>query len=213
MSKIVNPSAVEKTNPAADALAATESLSSDALARRKMLLKSLGKGSVIIAASAGPIHSLAAPVTIATTGNTQCIVSGMGSAIHSNVTSTGTCKGSKPSGYTDPTKWPGYNSANGKFTVGTTTYPNTTQFKAVFGGSNNSKLTDIMAGTAGSANDRVWIAAWLNAGAGYNKPTGTTAQNFPYSPSEVVARYQSSSTGAEGNAQSYTFFTTYLQSL
>ena len=216
MSKIVKPPLVENASAVADAPVAVSALSSDALARRHMLLKSLGKGSAILAAAAVPIHSLAAPVTIKTTDNTQCIVSGMGSAIHSATTVTGTCQGTKPSNYADPTKWPGYSAKkNGNFTfvVDSKQYTQGTKFKSVFGGSNISTLTDIMAGIAGSSNDQVWIAAWLNAGAGYNNAFGSTAQNFPYSPSQVVARYQSSSLGADGNFQSYTFFTTYLQSL
>ena len=214
MSKIVKPTSVENTNTAADAPAAVDALSSDALARRRMLLKSLSKGSAIVAATSVPIHTLAAQVTIATTENTQCIVSGMGSAIHSKTTVTGTCKGSKPASYSEITSWPGYTREDNKFVVGGITYTKDTKFRDIFGGNSlNRKLTAIMAGDFGSDVHRGWIAAWLNAGAGYEKPLGITARNFPYSPAEVVARYNNNSTGPEGNSKSYDFFNKYLQSL
>ena len=213
MSRTVKPSSVEDTDAPADAPVAVDALSSDALARRRMLLKSLSKGSAVVAATALPIHSLAAPVTISTSDNMQCAVSGMGSAIHSNVVATGTCKGSGPLVYADPKKWPGYNPKNERFTVGSQTYGSTVRFRAVFGGNNRATLRDIMEGIDGVNSDRVWIAAWLNAGAGFEKPNGRTAKNFPYSPTEVVARYKNTSAGPEGNSQSFDFFTKYLQSL
>lgn len=213
MSRIVKPPSVENTDSTAHAPVDVDALSSNALARRRMLLKSLSKGSAVVAATAIPIHSLAAPVTISTSDNMHCAVSGMGSAIHSNVVPNGTCKGSNPSVYADPTKWPGYNPKNERFTVGSQTYGSTVRFRAVFGGNKRATLRDIMGGIEGVNADRVWIAAWLNAGAGFEKPNGRTAKNFPYSPAEVVNRYNNDSSGPEGNYQSYLFFQTYLQSL
>lgn len=219
MSKIVQPPSLENSDAAADAQLSAKALSSDALARRRMLLKSLSKGSAVVAATALPIHSLAAPVTIGTTDNTQCTVSGMGSAIHSNAVSTGTCKGSRPSVYADPTSWPGYkyNNNNKKFTFvagGKKFNVENATFRTIFGArSTTSTLKDIMAGSAGVETERVWIAALFNAEAGYRKSFGSTAQNFPYSPVEVVNRYQNTSSGPEGNSASYLFFRDYLQSL
>jgi len=52
-------------------------LSSDALARRRMLLQSLGKGSAVVTAVSVPMHSLAAIGTLSVTANgKRCTISG-----------------------------------------------------------------------------------------------------------------------------------------
>lgn len=82
-----------------------ESLSSPAMARRKMLLKGLGKGSAVLVGSAS-MQTLASATNLVTTDGKKCSISGQHSAVHSQSTNTQTCGGHKCSTYKDHTKWP-----------------------------------------------------------------------------------------------------------
>ena len=100
-----------------DARLPIDSLSSasssvSAVARRRMLLTSLGRGSAVVAAAALPLKALAATPTVTSINGiglnapVRCTISGMQSGVHSKETITTTCAGRKPSSYrTGP--WPG----------------------------------------------------------------------------------------------------------
>lgn len=88
-------------------------LDPQALARRRLLLKSVGKGSALVVA-ASPLASYAAPRLVQTPGGTQCTVSGFKSSVASRVPSTvPACAGYKANHYvnrgvspTQPSGWP-----------------------------------------------------------------------------------------------------------
>lgn len=84
----------------------TQSLSSPALARRRMLVKGLSKGSAVLVGSVS-IQSLASATTLVTADGKKCSISGQHSAVHSQSTDTQTCGGHKCSTYKDHSIWPG----------------------------------------------------------------------------------------------------------
>jgi len=83
----------------------SEALSSAAIARRRMLLKGLGKGGAALAGTVS-IQSLASATNLVTQGGNKCSISGQHSAVHSQSTSTQTCGGHKIVTYKDHTTWP-----------------------------------------------------------------------------------------------------------
>ena len=165
-------------------------LAPDAMARRRMLLKSLGKGSSVIAAAAIPMHTLAATGTLAKTANgMRCTVSGNHSAIHSQTTVTNICIGYSPGYYHKVEHWPNYNSTTGIATnsVGSKAFTQNSTFSAVFGGGSTLGSSTLIFIMNNNQNNEAfhWIAALLNS------LPGSPASNFPYSAQEVVAFYTS----------------------
>ena len=171
-------------------------LSATALARRKMLLTSLGKGSAVVAAVALPLKALAATpsLTLLNLGpQVRCTISGMQSGVHSKETITATCAGRKPSSYgpptvTIPTPWPGNLSKTTPFNVVFVTSPVT------------STLINIIQ-TAPLSDNAYWIAAFLNA------LSGLPVTNFPYTPTEVQGLFVTNPVNA------LIFFKTYMSTL
>ena len=171
-------------------------LSATALARRKMLLTSLGKGSAVVAAVALPLKALAATpsLTLLNLGpQVRCTISGMQSGVHSKETITATCAGRKPSSYgpptvTIPTPWPGNLSKTTPFNVVFVTSPVT------------STLINIIQ-TAPLSDNAYWIAAFLNA------LSGLPVTNFPYTPTEVQGLFVTNPVNA------LNFFKTYMSTL
>jgi hypothetical protein len=81
-------------------------MSKEALARRRMLLKSLGKGSAALAAASVPMHTLASSPTLRTVDGTRCSISGMQSGNNSrNPSASGSCRGNSPSYWSDYVNW------------------------------------------------------------------------------------------------------------
>ena len=185
-----HPSSTSETKPshAEPMHTVTSGLASDAMARRRMLLKSLGKGSSVIAAAAIPMHTLAATGTLANTANgRRCSISGTMSGVHSQNTVTNICTGYSPSYYCTISNWPNYdsttrtatNSANGK------TFTQYSTFTNLFGGNSTigyQKLIDIMLKNSGS-DEFHWTAALLNS------LPGSLATNFPYTSIQVINCY------------------------
>ena len=200
MSQNQNIPTPEATKPAG--------LSSDAMARRRMLVKSLGKGSSVIAAAAIPMHTLAATGTLAVTESgtgtaKRCTISGTMSGVHSQETVKDVCIGFHPSYYSTLANWPNYLSTGGGSatnSTGTFSFTEKSKFVEVFGGSSaqgNKQLILIM----GSISDEAhWIAALLNS-------VNTKANNFPYSATQVIAFYNS--TTQYSNALN--FFKNYME--
>nr|WP_315241769.1 hypothetical protein [uncultured Albidiferax sp.] len=186
-------------------------LAPDALARRRMLLKSLGKGSSVIAAAAIPMHTLASTGTLAKTiGGNRCTVSGMASGIHSANPTTELCKGLAPSRFASPANWPYAerigSSANYNVRIpGITAFSSTSAFNTVFTGAiSSSSIASIMS-TAQSSDEAVWITALFNAALGVST-TPNLVMNFPYTPAQVKAMYARNSKASD-------FFSSNLQSI
>ena len=189
----------EGASGTAMSLPPTGILSATTLARRKMLLTSLGKGSAVVAAAALPLKALAATPTVTSINGpagapVRCTISGAMSGVHSKETITATCAGRKPSSYgpptvTIPTPWPGSVIKSASFNVVFTSSLVT------------STLINIIQTDSGSDN-AYWIAAYLNA------QTGSPASNFPYTPTEVVALFN-----GPQKLDALAFFKTYMSTL
>ena len=187
-------------------------LSSEALARRRVLLKGLSKGGVVVAAAV-PLHSLAAGLPPDGTLR-LCTVSGIQSNVGSGRTggTTQQCQGNNPQHFTSLANWPGYSAGSppsippsASFIVGTQTITNLSAFSSVFGGGSGTGLFDILVGSGNS--EKIWITALLNA----VKRAATLLPNlgyFPYSASEVIALYSSTN-----KADAEFFFSNYLQTV
>ncbi|BDT68362.1 hypothetical protein os1_25440 [Comamonadaceae bacterium OS-1] len=195
-----------------DIQSGTSGLASDAMARRRMLLKSLGKGSSVIAAAAIPMHTLAATGTLAKTINgTRCTISSMASGVHSKDTTTEQCIGLKTSKFAVvPTNWPNatLDVPTGSYivtSVGITSFRNTSPFNTVFGAGITTTLSTILS-SAPNSDEAVWITALLNSIICASGITSSGVKNFPYTPAQVIGLYASNPTAA------VTFFRTNLQS-
>ena len=181
-------------------------LSATALARRKMLLTSLGKGSAVVAAVAVPMQSLAAIGTLSITANgKRCTISGVMSAVHSNEKVTDVCTGRSPTFYKSVTNWPNYNATTGNASnvvVGGGNFDQNTRFKALFGGGSNSKLIDILTNPPNIDNEFHWVTALLNG------TSGSLSANFPYTNFQVIGFYKAGGT-VQQNALD--FFIGYME--
>ncbi|MBB2487302.1 hypothetical protein H5407_18870 [Mitsuaria sp. WAJ17] len=200
---------------ARDPLAATRGLSAEALARRRMLLKTAGTGGVATLAALSPMKAMAGGVTLAvcssaTTGKAViCTISGVQSAAHSF------------HGETYPNAWgysPGWwgqsTYVNGKL-VPARTWPcnyNVTVGSILIRASSSTKnltLFTLMNNSAYSNTpERHWLCAYLNALAyetntGWDK--GRTGWAFPYSSTDVINFYLNNDQAA------YSFFVSYLE--
>jgi hypothetical protein len=163
------------------------------LARRAMILRSLGKGSVVVAAAAVPMHTFAGQSTRCKTDNTNpthACVSGMHSAVGSLANNWPTSKGYHCSWYKTKSNWPYVEYCD---------YP----FKSIFGGSKTTKCYDIVKYTPTSVECR-WVTAWLNA------QKCQTTFNYPYTRDEVVTMYTNSS---PSRASCEEFFGNYMETM
>ena len=181
--------------------AAAGSLSPEALRRRRVLLKGLGKGSAVLAAVA-PIHTLAAPM-LSPPVVRLCTVSGVQSNVGSGRTggTTATCKGYSPSYYGTLSRWPGYNGSTTSNPVGGNTFTELSSFASVFGSGPATGLLAILTGAPGSDN-AIWITALLN---GIKQTPG---HQFPYTGEQVLAFYHDTPANA---AKALAFFRDYVQ--
>lgn len=178
------------------------SLSTTALARRHLLLKGVGKGT-LLAAAAIPIQTLAGTGMLTGAGKNgepavRCSVSGMQSGIHSAAPSAGTCGGYSPGWWGQnkdhPHKnWPG--SVNPDASI--TTVCNRSTLKV---GGNPATLWQVMS-MFPNTDEFHWVCAWLNA--------TVNAFHFPYSPAEVIALYNDLSK----YAAALNFFKTYMENV
>lgn len=203
----------EPTTPEDAAHSAPQStFSGDALARRRLLLKGLGKGASA-AAVLVPIQTLAAPTPL--DGVTRlCTVSGIQSNVGSGRTggTTAQCRGYTPTYFRTLANWPGYVSSTQRatFQLRGTNYTQRSTFKAVFANTSASgdRLIDILTNSS-PASELIWTTALLNA---FKRNGGTGAGTdgyFPYSATEVVALYNNTAKRADAEY----FFANYLQTL
>lgn len=188
-----------------------QALSSQAIARRHMLLKGLGKGSAVLAASI-PLKTLAAQSVFTNPGANgapviRCGISGMTSGVHSQDTVTNVCSGYSPGYYTKREHWPA--GLNPDALV-TSVFPSCTLKVTVdangnvsLGGPTVPTLLQVMNLTP-RVDEFHWIAAWVNAMGG-----APSSWNFPYTGAQIQAFY--AGTGPYSKAQALTFITTYLE--
>jgi hypothetical protein len=164
-------------------------MSKEALARRRMLLKSLGKGSAALAAASVPMHTLANSPTLLTKDGTRCSISGMQSGNNSRLTGAETCQGNSPDYWRKYENW----TPNQKKSEDV-------KFGLLFGPTDNKKIEDatlkeIVCSIGkndekknvnyNNTPERHWCCAWMNAVA--NGEKGVV--NFPYKPEEVINFY------------------------
>ena len=176
------------------------SSSVNAVARRRMLLASLGKGSAVVALVA-PIQTLA--VTTIVGGTKLCTVSGVQSNVGSHPLGTvTTCQGNSPFYFQTLANWPGYNSSTSvaTFTVDGQTFTNNSQFKDLFTPGVGTKLDTVL--NTQTSDDAAWVTALLNA------LKNRTGFNFPYTPSQVRAFYNGGGTLKD---QALAFFKGFMQ--
>lgn len=189
-------------------------LSLDALARRRMLLTSLGKGSAVVAASAAPLKLLAGQATIGagvTVSGQRCSISGQQSGVHSQTVGGPVCTAHSPGYWHKCNHWLAQQTS--LMVWSGPTYPT---FKQIFSGTVVNSYTSLpmvalLTGIGGqsnscpasypttnlgvsSSNEWHWACAWMNAVAG--TVVGSGIVNFPYSPAEVIAFYNGSSSAA-----------------
>lgn len=183
-----------------------DTLSFAANARRRILLKGLGKGSAALAVAV-PIQTLAATTIIG--GTKLCTVSGVQSNIGShNTGEQTTCSGYSPSYYAILANWPGYTTSPNRATntVDGITFTESDPFAKVFGsgssGSSNAAQLFTIVQSGSPATEQVWVTALLNA---IKNPVGF---NFPYTPTQVRAFYIG---GGQLATDALAFFHDYMQ--
>ena len=218
MSKMINRSTSESPEEGPSVKHLTGRLSSDALARRRVLLTSLGKGSAVIAAASSPLKLLAGQTTIGAgvaAAGQRCSRSGQMSGVHSQTVGGAVCTAHSPGYWHKCDHWL---SVQTNLLVAGGDYPT---FKTIFSGTTVNAFTSLSMValiTGIGNNDRCpksypttnlgvssspewhWACAWMNAVAGIVPGSGII--NFPYTPTEVIAFYNGSNA-----ASAYTFFT------
>ncbi|WP_342618732.1 hypothetical protein [Rhodoferax sp. GW822-FHT02A01] len=185
----------------------TGAMAVDALARRRVLLSGLGKGSVVLAAASVPMHTLASTSTrCKTDGHTGQVVwatvSGCHSAVGSRIPAdTPVSQGYHCSHYTQKSCWPGYNRDPRKDTSCVNK-----KFNDIFPGtSDNRTCYDIVKNDSSSSSCR-WVTAFLNA-------QTCVSKNYPYNSSEIVTHYrQAGSNGYPSRQDCESFFGTHMES-
>lgn len=178
-------------------------LTSEALARRRVMLKSLSKGSAVLAAAV-PIQSLA---TGGLTDTRLCTVSGIQSNVGSGRTggTTDNCRGFEPKHYNTLSNWPGYNVGPppvASFRMGNLDINTATPFNTVFSGGSGVGLLAVLQTPGHDPLEKTWVAALLNAVKRAMFQPGT-AGYFPYTAAEVIGLYTANKAGAEQLFQGY----------
>lgn len=200
---------------ARDPLTATRSLSAEALARRRMLLKSAGTGGAATLAALAPMRAMAGGVTLAVCSSAKtgkaviCTISGVQSSAHSFHGET------YPNAWGYSPGWWGQTTTSNGLTVPRRTWPcgcNVTVGSILIRASSSTKnltlLTLMSDPTYASTPERHWLGAYLNALA-YETNTGwavgRTGYAFPYSSTDVINYYLTN------NLAAYDFFVKYLE--
>lgn len=198
-----------------DPLVATRGLSAEALARRRMLLKSAGTGGVATLAALSPMRAMAGGVTLAVCNNAStgkamiCTISGVQSAAHSFHGET------YPNAWGYSPGWWGQTTLVAGKTVPRRTWPcncNVTVGSILIRASSSTRnltLFTLMSNVAyRSTVEFHWLGAYLNALA-YETNTGwdvgRTGYAFPYSSADVINFY------LNNNMAAYNFFVSYLE--
>lgn len=178
---------------------------SAAIARRRMLLKGVGKGTAVLAASV-PIQTLANQSLLTFDGKHQASISGMFSGVHSATPTTTPLAGGFSPG------WWGQSNSD------TPLVPSRTWPALPGGWTYNTKCRSVFTQTTlpgdptlfqvmqlpiyANTDERHWICAWLNA--------LSHSFNFPYSGQQVVDFYNQGR-GSAAYTNALTFFKTYME--
>lgn len=173
--------------------------------RRAMLLKTMGKGSAVLAAASLPIHTLANTPTIVIQGvkdkdgrAVRCSISGMHSGLGSRMPATDTCTGKSPGYWHKPEHW----TAAQSDLINLADPTNSPTFATWFGPASstrlgNATLYQYLTSIGGGSNNKLrlnntdewhWVCAWMNAMA--SDVSGTGVVNFPYSGPQIVQLYR-----------------------
>lgn len=182
-----------------------DQLSSTAVARRRALLRGVGKGAAVLAATA-PLQTLAGQSLLTFDGKHQCSVSGQHSGVHSATpTNTARCIGFNPDYWGQPAT---NGNGGGPLRAWPTDYKQ--KFIDIFtqSGFNNSiTLFQVMQnnGSFTNADERHWLCAYLNA-----LSSVTSGLNFPYSAAQVLAYYNTGQ-GSTVYLDALAFFKTYME--
>lgn len=176
----------------------------EALARRRLLLSGLGKGSVVLAAAAMPMHSLANSSTRCKTDGIKgapvwATCSGWHSAVGSRIPAdTPVSQGHSCTHYLDKTCWPGYNADPKKDTSCVNK-----RHMDVFGGRDTRTCYDIVK-NAPNTDPCHWVVAHQNA-------QTCVSLNYPYNKDEIVAYYRNAGfNGYPSRADCVGLFKTHL---
>ena len=193
-------------------------LSVKALARRNMLLTSLGKlgkGAAVVGAVAVPMQSLAAIGSLSLTADgKRCTISGTMSAVHSNQAPLPRCSGMGPRFYSLVTNWPNYNASTNPTATngitgggGTFTFDINTKFNApgLFGSGSTLSLLNLIQ-TAPTSEFAHWATALLNGTLGSAAGMNT---NFPYTAQQVLELYNNPARQADA----LNFFKNYMETI
>ena len=215
-------------------------LSAAALARRRMLLKGLGRGGALLAAAV-PLKTLASTSVCTQVGKDghpviRCGISGMQSGIGLRETYT-TCGGYSPGYYKTLSHWPkGLNPdatcvslfSRCKATVATYTSKQvcTTTVKGHWSGSGKNRVwvppvqtcttQQVASGTRPATLIEV-LTSFENTdefhwiAAWLNASGGAAALNFPYTANEVLSFYNDTGNGIYGAANALIFFKNYME--
>ena len=182
-------------------------LSAAALARRRMLLKGLGRGGALLAAAV-PLKTLASESICTPEGAggapvVRCGISGMTSGPGSRETYT-TCSGYSPGWWGQehdgkPKHWP-----TGDFCRYDLPYEQVFRREKLRLDGKPPTLFQVMSRSEfANTKTRHWICAWLNAiSGGYSQ--------FPYTGQQVLDMYYDVA-GTFGSDVAYKFFTTYME--
>lgn len=185
-----------------------DELSSMAVARRRALLRGVGKGAAVLAATA-PLQTLAGQSLLTFDGQHQCSVSGQHSGVHSATpTNTAVCGGYSPGwwgqsddGVTPKRAWPTDHRQKCKDVFRQSTLRNNdttgswpTLFQIVEPKEPVSKFAH--------TDEFHWVCAWLNALSG--------SFNYPYSGQQVLDYYNTGK-GSAAYEDALTFFKTYME--
>lgn len=173
---------------------------SASLERRALLLRSMGKGSAVLAAATLPVHTLASTPTIVIQGAKdqdnkpiRCTISGMQSGMGSRMPATDTCTGKSPGFWHKPEHWitsqkdiilarrkPTFNSFFGPPTT-TKGMHTLEQFLRTTGQPYRGQVKNL-----NNTDEWHWIGAWMNAMA--NRQVGI--KNFPYTAPQIIDLYR-----------------------
>lgn len=215
MSSNHQSSSLKETVPVAGAaLCAPSNLAADGLARRRMLLSGLGRGSVVLAAASVPMRSLATTYSgqrTKTNGNNPvwATVSGCHSAVGSRAPAeTLVSKGYGCGHYqTSKNNWIGYNS-NSKNDVSCVNKTFVSIFTGATSTYKSNTCYDIVKNHPTSPECR-WVVAYLNA----QKCYADTTKNYPYSCPEIQDMYTNPTKyGATIKTDCESFFSNFCES-
>lgn len=212
MSENLKKLEVESSSGPDTGVAPIGNMPAQALARRKMLLTSLGKGAAVVGAVAVPMQSLAAIGSLSLTANgKRCTISGAMSAVHSNQAPLPVCSGRMPSFYSSVKNWPRYDKQTNPLATnpvtgsgGGLTFNKDTIFTSLFGSGSTLTLINLLAGPTSEFTH--WTTALLN---GTDVSAAGNTTNFPYTAQQVIDLYNNPARSADA----LSFFTNFMETI